>query len=429
MSNGKLLLLRYQDRLMALLYRENRLLSVRVYEEEKASFVGNIYIGKVSSIAENIGAAFVDIADKCSAYLPLSDVKQPHLLNRSFDGRLKAGDELVVQVLRDAVKTKQPVLTTRLSLSGNYLVLSDGSDKLGMSAKLSKENKLRITDYLLEHELITEEHTCRTIENEGMMTHANTGMTMPHDGMMMSNIGMVVRTNAGTLVDFAPLLTEWKLLADKMQEIRSTATHRTCFSCLYQNRKPYLADLKNYYEDDFEELVTDCKDIYEELTAYYEEEQAQGRGTKAVRFYKDAYPLEKLYSVKTNLEHALDSHVWLKSGGYLIIEPTEALTVIDVNTGKYEAGKHNEDTYFTINMEAAEEIALQLRLRNLSGIIVVDFINMKSEEHRQKLMERLNKLVKVDAVRTVVVDMTPLGLIEITRKRIDKPLREVLTRI
>ena len=124
------------------------------------------------------------------------------------------------------------------------------------------------------------------------------------------------------------------------------------------------------------------------------------------------------------METALASRVWLKSGGYLIIEPTEALTVIDVNTGKYEAGKDPQETYRRINLEAAEEVAIQLVLRNLSGIIIVDFINMQSASYNRELLNHLKALVQKDKVQTHVVDMTPLGLVEITRKKISKPLRE-----
>ena len=135
-------------------------------------------------------------------------------------------------------------------------------------------------------------------------------------------------------------------------------------------------------------------------------------------------PLSVLYSVESKLETALASRVWLKSGGYLIIEPTEALTVIDVNTGKYEAGKDPQETYRRINLEAAEEVAIQLVLRNLSGIIIVDFINMQSASYNRELLNHLKALVQKDKVQTHVVDMTPLGLVEITRKKISKPLRE-----
>lgn len=405
MNTGKLLILRYNQKLMALLVANNRLLSAHVYEEEQFSLVGSIYIGKVQSIADNIDAAFVEIEKNKRCFLPLSDVKQPHLINRVYNGRLHVGDELVVQVTRDAVKTKQPFLTTRISLAGTYLAAADGSSKLGMSSKLSPMVKTNLSHVLQKENLIDDMGNC----------------------LNMDNMGMVVRTNAGTLKeDMEPLVQEWKYLQSQLTGLLAAAVHRTCFSCLKKNEKGYLADLKNYYAGDFNEIITDCEDIYQELLEYYQDKISLKIPDVSLRLYQDEYPLEKLYSVKTLLNRALDSRVWLKSGAYLIIEPTEALTVIDVNTGKCEAGRHSEDTFFHINMEAAEEIALQMRLRNLSGIIIVDFINMDSEERQRALLNRLDALTKKDCVKTAVVDITPLGLVEITRKRISRPLNELL---
>lgn len=430
MSGGKLLFLRYQNKLLSLLVAANKLLSVQVYEENAPSLVGNIYIGKVQSIAENINAAFVEIAEKQLCFLPLADIKAPHMVKGHFQGKLKAGDELVVQVARDAVKTKQPVLTTKISIAGTYLAVSDGSAKLGLSNKLGKAKKEQIIDFLMQEGLVNEAHTCLAVyagdvvlERASMTNDMTDGTLCANVPVPMEHMGMVVRTNAGTLEDLSLLKKEWLSLQNLLYTLLTSAVHRTCFSCLYKSETPYLADLKNLYQNEYEEIITDCKDVYEELCRY---QKTNPGSLQAVRFYEDAYPLEKLYSVKTLLDGALQSRVWLKSGGYLVIEPTEALTVIDVNTGKCEAGKHSEDTFYKINKEAADEIALQLRLRNLSGIIIVDFINMVSEEKQKELLTHLTALVKKDAVKTSVIDMTPLGLVEITRKRINRPLRELL---
>ena len=425
MHDNKLLLTHYQGKLLALLMGNNRLLFVKVYEEQ-ASLVGNIYVGKIQSMAKGIAAAFVEIADKQICFLPMEDCKNPFLLHRAYDGKLKQGDELLVQVTRDAVKTKQPVATTQISLAGKYLAMSLGNDKLGISSKIPSHKKQEITAFLQERGLVDEKKKCvpqvgNCEEKETTPTNSNT---------LNPVMGAVIRTNVQELTDFTPLLQEWKALEAELTSIFKTAPYRTAFSPLKKSNKPYLEDLKSYYIKEFDEILTDDEDIYKELQAYMtEQKQTHNIESAPVRLYEDEYPLEKLYSIKTRIEEALGSRVWLKSGGYLVIEPTEALTVIDVNTGKYEAsrGKDSEETFFSINMEAAQEIALQLRLRNISGIIIVDFINLETEEKKKQLLEYLKQLTAKDAVRTTVIDMTPLGLVEITRKRVNRPLRELLS--
>lgn len=405
MPNGKLLMLRLDKKLFTLHMQDKKLLSVQVYEEEQTSLIGNIYVGKVQKIARNIQAAFVEIGKGLVCFLPFDELKNPILLNRSFSGKLQAGDELLVQVAKDAVKTKQPTLTTKLSISGKYLVTARGANKLGLSSKIGKAKSNEITEYLLAEELIDNDKRCISSANQGI----------------------IIRTNAENLTDLAVLKDEWQYLQKLLTDICNTGIHRTCFSCLYQTEKPYIADLKNFYIKDFQEIVTDCKDIYQELLDYYSNQSIKTTDKlPEIRFYKDDYPLEKLYSVKTLLHEALQSRVWLKSGGYLIIEPTEALTVIDVNTGKYEGKEAREEAFYRINLEAAAEITHQLKLRNISGIIIVDFINMEDDNHRQSLMKTLDNLLKEDRTPTKLVDITSLGLVEITRKRINRPLRELL---
>ena len=171
------------------------------------------------------------------------------------------------------------------------------------------------------------------------------------------------------------------------------------------------------------EVITDNKEFYEHLTAYCASNEKFQKIN--IRFYQDdQMPLSILYSIEKKMETALANRVWLKSGGNLVIETTEALTVIDVNTGKCEVKKGSEEVYYKINLEAACEIALQLRLRNLSGIIIVDFISMESAADEKELLAYLRTLVKYDKVQTTIVDITPLGLVEITRKKRNKSLRE-----
>jgi ribonuclease G len=169
--------------------------------------------------------------------------------------------------------------------------------------------------------------------------------------------------------------------------------------------------------------MTDDRELYEEITAYLISCQREDLGK--LRFYEnDLLTMVKMYSLEHQLEQALSERIWLNSGGYLVIQPTEALTVIDVNTGKYEGGKKKEAAFLKINLEAALEAARQIRLRNLSGIIIIDFINMESEESVDLLLSRLREALRTDPIQTTLVDMTRLSLVEITRKKVSKTLAE-----
>jgi ribonuclease G len=172
---------------------------------------------------------------------------------------------------------------------------------------------------------------------------------------------------------------------------------------------------------EFEEVITDDDACYQQLLSY----AAGHTSSIPIRLYEDtSFPLKSLYGLEAKLDDALRERVWLKSGGYLVIQPTEALTVIDVNSGKYDGKTDADESARKVNLEAAAEVALQLRLRNLSGIIIVDFINMKQESFRDDVMDALRRAVRKDRVQTRVIDMTPLGLVELTRKKINKPLHE-----
>ena len=204
-----------------------------------------------------------------------------------------------------------------------------------------------------------------------------------------------------------------------MTRILEIGNKRVCFSCLYQSEPEYLSFVKNCYQSEYDEIVTDRKDIYETLLA------SEYTKSCRVRLYEDTMlPLYKLYSVETRIQELLSKKVWLKSGAYLIIEQTEALVAIDVNTGKYEAGKEKEATYLKINLEAADAIAEAIRARNLSGMILVDFINMRKKEHIKQLTESMKAFLAKDSVPSFFVDITGLGLMEITRKKKSKSFAE-----
>ena len=218
------------------------------------------------------------------------------------------------------------------------------------------------------------------------------------------------------------IIAEIRALRARMEAVLSLAPMRTCFSLLEQAKPPHVQELLDMDVSRLECIVTDSAECFTQMERWMKEEQQEE--LSRLSFYSDSLPLVKLYSLESVLKEALGKRVWLKSGGYLVIEPTEALTVVDVNTGKYTGKKNVEDTIFKINTEAAIETARQLRLRNLSGIIIVDFIDMASEENRERLLAILDGELKKDPIKTVLVEMTRLGLVEITRKKVRKPLYE-----
>lgn len=408
MNDSRLILLRQERHILSLLLNAGRLTEVNVYPSAAGTAaalnadictLGSIYAGKINHVVKNINAAFVDLTQNRRAFLPLDGKTKPRLLNRPYDGRLLAGDEILVQVEREAVKTKDPVVTAELSFSGRYAVLipSEAPGRLVFSGKLDTAAKKRLKEYLPPEEL-TE---------------------------VLKNASLIIRTNAGELTESPPLVSDIRRLAALAEQVLSIADKRTCYSCLYRPARPYLMEIRDTYTDQYDTIITDDRELYEEtadfLRAQYPEELSR------LQFYEDSrVSLFNLYGLTAKLKEATETRVWLKSGGYLVIEPTEALTVIDVNSGKYSGKKGIRDTFRLINREAALEIARQLRLRNLSGIILVDFINMEEADDRQNLLDFLSAQLKRDPVKTALIDMTPLGLVEITRKKIRRPLKEQL---
>ena len=392
---------------------------------EGRSLLGNIYVGKVKHVVKNIDAAFVEIAGGQTCYLPFKEAQAPVLTNRRWDGRLLAGDEILVQVMRDALKTKEPALTAKISLEGRLAaVVLDGGHGVRYSRQLPGE---------------AADHFREVLQS----------VTVP-DGMTL-----VVRTAAGDGWNSKPadtaLLREAGALLKKAQKLLSVGRSRTVFSMISEERPSWLTELLSHKQLP-DKIVTDetlvytaREDLYGSGASGTEKrapavaadsvEQLGKRtpelpgGTKCpeISFYRDSRPnLFALYGLAGKLEEALLKRVWLKSGGYLVIEPTEALTVIDVNTGKYDGSKNVEETFALINREAAQETARQIRLRNLSGIILIDFINQKDRQAAKELLEELRSLCKEDPVPVRVVDITALGLVELTRKKVKGTLAEQL---
>ncbi len=399
--SGKVILTSHQEHVLALLIKNNRLLAV--HPLDNTSKVGAVYIGKVKNVVKNLNACFVEIANGELCFLPFKEAEQPILLNRAYDGRIVQGDELLVQIQRDAIKTKQAALTCKITLQSEHFVFALGNTRVGISAKLSKELKYDINEALKAQGIMDE---------QGGLLQSQT----------VPPYGCVIRTEGGTLFlqdkdTFVEIFSRQQADFVHLFEI---AMHRTCFSCVQAPQKPYEAILNYFRPNEYEEVITDLPEAYTSLQEH----------SINVRLYEDKdFSLWKLYGLENKLQEALSKTVWLKSGANLVIEQTECLTTIDVNSGKMIKGSQNDEAIWKINEEAAREAALQIRLRNLSGIIIIDFINMKDKTAEEKLLTYMRELTASDNISVKVVDITPLGLMELTRKKMNPSLKEQLKQL
>lgn len=366
-------------------------MEISLEPQDGQSLLGNIYVGRVKDIVKNLNAAFIEIAPGFPCYFNMDDLKNPLYVKKTNSPRMVQGDEVVVQVVRESSMGKPPKVSTNLNFSGKYLVLTSETHSLGISRKLDAETKKRLRESL--------------------------------DFKEDKGFGVIIRTNAAH-APIEEIEAEYHKLCQQYLKLKETAIHRTAFSCLKKEPPEYLHILQDIKDEQLDAVITDDNEVYEQVRQYLGQFPQQAYG---LTLYEDSMlSLNKLYSLEVRLEEALRERVWLKSGGYLIIQPTEALTVIDVNSGKSIARKKAQEHYLKINLEAAKEIARQLRLRNLSGIIIADFIDMKSDADNQVLLQTLRDCVRTDRVIVQIVDMTKLHLVEITRKKIKKPLAEQL---
>lgn len=361
-------------------------------DEESAGrhLLGNIYVGIVKNIVPNIGAAFVEIESGVNCYYDMKDAEHAVFTHKIGKKPLCIGDELVVQISKEAVKTKAPTVTGNISFTGRYAVLTHGNTRIGVSSKIPKKVREEYKERL------------RQFQND--------------------RFGIIVRTNAKD-APFQDVLDEISRLKAEYEKIMSAAPTRVCFSCLRSAPPSYISDLKNVYMEGMEEIIVGDPELYTRIQAFFAAEIPEKEDL--LRLYDDsAFPLGKLYSTQTAIEKALREKVWLRNGGYLVIQPTEALTVIDVNSGKSAGKGKNEEGILKINLEAAREAARQIRLRNLSGIIIIDFINLESEENVGLLLKEFRMRLAGDPIQTTLVDITPLNLVEVTRKKVHRPLYE-----
>ena len=364
----------------------------QVFNDEE-SLLNTIYVARVDNIVPNINAAFVRISPKQVCYLPLEDVKTPLYVKKQSELKaLSIGDEIVVQVVKDAIKTKEPVVSTKLTCAGKYCVLTTENTSLGVSKKITGENHLQMSELL---------------------------STNVSEQAKEYGFGMLVRTNAleATEEDLIHDLTE---TMERFISLKEKSAHQTAFAVLEKPETPYIQKLKSADLTSLDNIYTDEEDIFAEI----EEKLPYLKEKGLLKLYKDdKVSLGTLYNFRGSVDKLIEKRVWLKSGANIIIEQLETMTVIDINSGKNIS--KNETAILEINKEAAVEIARQLRLRNISGMIIIDFINMKSKDHMDELITVLKEEIKKDSVTCTFMDVTKLGLVELTRKKTYKSLKEI----
>ena len=373
--------------------------------------VGNIYKGRVQRVMPGMQAAFVEIGLERAAFLHANDVFRPAPVpsagveeqgdasvpppstQRPIGELLREGQDIVVQVVKDPIGSKGARLTTQLSIPSRYLVLLPQSQVIGVSARIEDEaERARLKALVAGH--------------------------APQPSQ-----GYIVRTNAegqpseALAEDIAYLGRAWALVEQQARDSRAG-------SRIYDDLSLPLRAVRDLMRRDVEKVKVDSRETCDKLRAFAAQ-YMPGLDEK-IEQYAGARPIFDLYGVEDEIQHALEKQVPLKSGGYLVIDQTEAMTTVDVNTGSFLGQRNLEETVYRTNLEAAQSVARQLRLRNLGGIIIIDFIDMVDPEHRRQVLRTLEKSLARDHAKTTVYDFSPLGLVEMTRKRTVESLERQL---
>ncbi len=358
--------------------------------------VGNIYRGVVCRVLPGMQSAFVEMGLQRAAFLHAGDILEcgDSMAQRPIQEVLREGQSLMVQVIKEPIGTKGARLTTQISIAGRFLVYLPQQDHIGVSQRIEVE---------VERELLK----ARLL---GLLPENRVG-------------GYIIRTMSETATD-EELLADIDYLTKTWMHIQAKSTTVPERSLIFQDLNLPMRVLRDVVCAETETIRIDSGETYQKLVDF-SNLYAIAALDKLVH-YQGERPLFDLYNIEQEIEKAMSRKVELKSGGYLIFDQTEALTTVDVNTGSFVSGKNLSDTIFKTNLEAAQSIARQLRLRNLGGIIIIDFIDMDEDSQRESVLDELRKAVARDRARTGVNGFTPLGLVEMTRKRTRESLAHIL---
>ena len=381
---------------------ENSMLHELYIERSRSrGLVSNVYKGRVARVLPGMEAAFIEIGLERAAFLHVSDMAGYSKHNGSSEIQevpqigqlLREGQELLVQVIKDPLGTKGARLTTNITIPSRYLVFMPNSENIGVSSRIEDEQ-----------------------ERERLKS-----MLLSQEGLK-KGVGYILRT-ASEVATADSIARDINYLNRQWDHINA-ASDVQAGNVVHKDLPLYLRTLRDMVDDDLEKIRVDSRESYctmMEFAATYVPEVEE-----KIEHYPGERPIFDLHGVEDEIHKGLDRKVHLKSGGYLIIDQTEAMTTVDVNTGAYVGSRNLEETIFKTNLEAAQAVARQLRLRNLGGIIILDFIDMNEEEHKRQVIRALEKALAKDHARTHVCEVSSLGLVEMTRKRTRESLEHVL---
>lgn len=380
---------------------ESRQVAQLFFERKsKKSLVGNIYLGRVKNILPGLDAAFVDIGEEKNAFLYVNevsldiDVENGEEIPKKIQHILKPNQKILVQVTKDPMKTKGARLTTFISIPGRYLVLAPFNSGIGVSRKINVKEKNNLKK-IVEEIRGGEDH------------------------------GLIVRT-AAKEADSARLKKDLKQLIKKWKYINKKASESKCPVLISNEYSLIMRLMRDVFSEDFDAIYVDKKIIKREISRYL---RSIGIRYQNIIVHHGREDLFETFNVNEVIESALERKVWLKSGGFIVIDHGEAMTTIDVNTGKYTSSKSSAQTILRTNLEAAETIASQLRLRDIGGIIVIDFIDMAGEKDRRKVHDRFSRCLENDKTKTEILQFSKLGLLEMTRKNVSDGILGTMCRI
>lgn len=387
---------------------ENGMLQEAYIERaSRKGIVGNIYKGKVVRVLPGMEAAFVDIGLERAAFIHASDVVASQSTAEELadapktvpDIRtlLREGQSLVVQVTKDPIGTKGARLTTQLSIPSRYLVFMPGVSHIGISQRIEDDNERARLKAVIEQAAVA--------ENDDVQG------------------GYIIRT-AAEAAAAEDLIGDMKYLHRLSQSVHERMTKAPAPSAIYQDLPLFIRTIRDLIRPQTEKVRIDSRESYQRVMEFVHEFVTEF--ADKVEYYPGERPIFDLYSVEDEIQKALSRKVQLKSGGYVIIDQTEAMTTIDINTGAFVGHRNLEETIFKTNLEAARAISRQLRLRNLGGIIIIDFIDMDDLEHQRQVHRMLEKMLERDHAKTKITGVSELGLVEMTRKRTTESLGQVL---